>query len=526
MNESGRDHAVGVASALALTLILCAPVLDLVPLWDGRIYALCVQRLARGDLEGLRCAGHPTHAWSLWMSLVPRLAFASAPLFHLGSLALFALLLDGTARVLRRALPGEGHRPLRLAALGAVAVHPALLATTMNTNPDLGVAAFALAAFGQMAERRWWMAAVAGTAAALSKETGIAVYGLFALLVVAAEWRGLAPPARRPLAVLVLPVALTLGVAAARLLGGKSAMWGGVATDESGAVRLSLSLADPLLHNALGLILVLGFGWLVTLPVVADGLVALRARARGAPARPLDGGEASWAALVPAALLLGIAGLTSLRTYGNVRYFAPLYPLLVVSAAIALVRLGVPRRIRPAVAAVWILAFGVAAWRSADPVSRTLWGTFPVGPRPLYSMTSMTGECCGHGRDQLAYNLEFAFFHEAQNRIFAAVDLTPETVVIVSRQSLWFLDAPLDPATRRRTMAWEQVLRPRYLDDAALARMDPLPSEVLVLAMPNIPVRPESPVWARYEVVEQAEAAAFGHTMRAFRLHRRNETRR
>jgi len=526
MNESGRAHALGVALALVLALVLSAPVLDLVPLWDGRIYALCAQQLARGDLEGLRCAGHPTHAWSLWMSLAPRLAFGSAPLFHLGSLALFALLLDGTARVLRRALPGEDHRPLRLAALGAVAVHPALLATMLNTNPDLGVAAFAMAALGQLAERRWWVAAAAGCAAAFSKETGIAVYGLFALLVVAVEWRVLTPRARRSLVVLVLPVALAIGVAAARLLGGASTVWDGAATDGTGLVNISISPSDPFLHNALALIFVLGFGWLVTLPILADGFVALRAWARGAPARPLEGADATWAALVPAALLFGVAGLTSLRTYGNVRYYAPLYPLLVTTGAIALVRLGVPHRLRPVVTAVWIVTFGAAAWRSVDPVSRMVWGTFPVGPRPMYHMTSVTGECCGRGRDQLAYNLEFAFFHEAQNRIFAAVSPTPETVVIVPQGALWFLGAPLDPATRRRTMAWENVLLPRYLDDATLARTDPLPPEILVLAMPNLPFRPGSPVWARYEVVEQAEVAAFGHAMHAFRLRRRDDTKR
>ena len=181
---------------------------------------------------------------------------------------------------------------------------------------------------------------------------------------------------------------------------------------------------------------------------------------------------------------------------------------------------------RPVVAVLWIVTFGAAAWRSDDPVSRAVWGTFPAGPRPMYDMTSITGECCGHGRDQLAYNLEFAFFHEAQSQTFAAVELTPATVVIVARGALWYLDAPLDPVTRRRTMAWENVLLPRYLDDAMLARTDPPPVDVLVLAMPNILFHPRSPAWARYEVVEQAEVAAFGHAMQAFRLRRRDDTSR
>jgi hypothetical protein len=144
----------------------------------------------------------------------------------------------------------------------------------------------------------------------------------------------------------------------------------------------------------------------------------------------------------------------------------------------------------------------------------------------MYDMTSITGECCGHGRDQLAYNLEFAFFHEAQSRTFAAVELTPATVVVVAQGALWYLDAPLDPVTRRRTMAWENVLLPPYLDDAILARTDPPPVDVLVLAMPNILFRPRSPAWARYEVVEQAEVVAFGHAMQAFRLRRRDDTSR
>ena len=84
-------------------------------------------------------------------------------------------------------------------------------------------------------------------------------------------------------------------------------------------------------------------------------------------------------------LLLGYL-LTSYRTWSNLRYFALLYPLLALLAFAALLRLGMTERLRGAVIGAIVGLFLLASYRSVDPVSRTVYGTFSIGERQMYRM--------------------------------------------------------------------------------------------------------------------------------------------
>src|SRR5215218_5841655 len=99
--------------------------------------------------------------------------------------------------------------------------------------------------------------------------------------------------------------------------------------------------------------------------------------------------------------------LSRFVTFSNARYYLPIFPLVLLVAYASAVRLRIPPAARAGGAAALATLLAVSAVRTVDPVSRGLWGTWQMGERSLLSVTSLTGECCGHGRDQLAYNLEF-----------------------------------------------------------------------------------------------------------------------
>jgi hypothetical protein len=105
----------------------------------------------------------------------------------------------------------------------------------------------------------------------------------------------------------------------------------------------------------------------------------------------------------------------------------------------------------------------LSAIRTVDPVSRAVWGTFPVGERSLLSITSLRKECCGHGRDQLAYNLEFTHFALLQDALFERLKPTDSTVFVLPPEGDWFVMGSLDRVTHRRTMRSDDAVSPEVI---------------------------------------------------------------
>jgi hypothetical protein len=173
--------------------------------------------------------------------------------------------------------------------------------------------------------------------------------------------------------------------------------------------------------------------------------------------------------------------LTSFRTWSNLRYFALIYPLLVILAFAAMLRLGARTRVRYAAMAAIGALFLFAAYRSSDPVSRAVYGTFSIGQRDMYRMSSITGEYAGPGRDEIVYNLQFTGYHHVQNALFHALQPMDSTAFATSRVARWNIWSQLDAFTRERTMSQQGVIVPRYWDDVDLLASPQRPHDVWFL---------------------------------------------
>jgi hypothetical protein len=108
----------------------------------------------------------------------------------------------------------------------------------------------------------------------------------------------------------------------------------------------------------------------------------------------------------------------SYRDFNNPRYVLIVQPWLMLLAFLALKELKLNPILRTDSIVAIVILIVLANFATIDPVSRNFYGTFKFGKRRLLHMTNITTECCGRGRDQLVYNLQYqqieAAYHTVQ----------------------------------------------------------------------------------------------------------------
>lgn len=523
-----------------------------VPLWDGREYADCIVAAARAPLalSALRCAGHASHAYVGLVAIVQRLAPGRFALLLATNAVLLAFAAWGLARLCRAVAPGAALDGERALVVAAFLVHPVVLASVVQPGLDFGVMVWLLWATVAAAERRPWMLAGFGLLAAFTKETGLLVYAVIAatyalvyalprpvprdlrnatfgavlgvMAAVAAipstklglplglalgaalflvlrprplprDWTPDAVVGRLlPLAPLALPGLALVGYLAYRAtLPRESVLWAG----ESGGAVVRAVLAPqfgPTSRNYLALTFVLGFLWVPSAALLVDALVGVRRHVVRRPRRETPGIAPLALAIVTPVTVGTVYVLTRYVTFGNARYVLPAYPLVLVMLLPALVRLHVPAPARRALLGLTTVLLAWSAVRTSDPVSRALWGTFRVGDVALLRLTSLTGECCGAGRDQLVYNLQFTAVERLTDAALARVaPVARGRTLAMPRLADWWVVDVLDSASHRALDRSPPAQVPRVLHpealDAELRTLAQAPPDTLwYLAMPYV----------------------------------------
>jgi hypothetical protein len=412
----------------------------------------------------------------------------------------------------------------RALVVGAFLVHPIVLASAVQPGLDFGMLVFTLCALAAVLEGRRWLVVASGLLLVFSKEPGVLLYGMIVALYLwrhalrqwlpnGAYWLGVAGSGaalllnlvhggllsavlfagvlaallvRRPTPepmewraaargalgqwMLLLPLVAVFGYMAARALaaaapgaGAPPVVWANTGSSTLVATVFRAGVLDVSTLSVLALMLVIGFLWIPTGIMLLDLGVGTARRARRAAARVMPGVDERALGVATAALLGSIWLLSRYQTYSNARYYLPVYPLALLVSYASLVRLGASTRTRTAAFAVLGLLLAVSATRTVDPVSRALWGTFAVGDRPLLVSTSLTGECCGAGRDQLVYNLEFTQLDALTSEALSVIRPRPGTVIVVPPLGDWHTIGPVDARSGRRTLARSGVLTPPTL---------------------------------------------------------------
>lgn len=486
--------------ACVVFVAILAPYHDVVPFWDAREYAECVVNAAERGFDPLRlnCAGHPTLLYMtlLWVGQAISPGSTSALLVVnalLGCLAIFSF-----HRIARRLIPVEERGSSLLPGLTtlAFALHPIFLAGAAFLNPDYGVVVFFLTAAAFLLEGRFAGAVLAGTFAVWSKQQGVVVYTLFVslfaffhLLAAQGPWRRTVASSKRLLWLLLPTVSFALYpiLKHYRLIG---LPFFEARSGAAGLLASALSVGSHrVLLGYLILIFVLNVAWLpslISLAGFAKWLVDVRFRVVSAFRGRLAVSEVLRDRLVVTlGFVLATLVLTRFQTYLNSRYFLPLYPLLLLCTLVGIHELTGNRAIQGLAMGAVCLVFSLSIWRTTDPVSRAIFGTFEFGDHEMLRMTSLTGECCGYGRDQLVYSLEFAQFHYVMDQMLPALTAAPRPPAVVWPGVNWNLFGPVDRSSGRRTLRRTGTFRFEAISSIPLVRGQLHLDRLLLLEFPN-----------------------------------------
>jgi hypothetical protein len=241
---------------------------------------------------------------------------------------------------------------------------------------------------------------------------------------------------------------------------------------------------DQYFVNYLAMMFVLSFAWITAAVLVAHAVVAVVRTVRRAAARPLPGAKRR---VVRFLIVLGIAAMYALSrfsSWGNARYLLPVFAITPLMLYTALLRFGIPRSLRRGALGLLAGLLLISAVRSIDPLSRAVYGTFAVGDRDMLRMTGVSHECCGAGRDQLVYNLQFTLLGELTSDATQAL-LNDSSVVFLPSLTRWETVGPVDASTRRRTLRRDHVITPPVFTPDTLRFLASPPANAMFIALPN-----------------------------------------
>jgi hypothetical protein len=446
-------------------------------------------------LSALRCGEHASQVYAAFAALLQSLSRESYIPLLAGNALLTLAAAFAFHSLATKTFPDDSLAPERSLLTAAFIVQPALVGATLQPSLDLPLVPAFLGCLTFLLARRWMAAVLAGLALAFTKETGVLLYAvLIACLALWAAWEHRKAFFERPrlparVGVLAIPLAAFaayLLVRAVRPPAGGNVLWNTSSTGESILHQFLVPKLDLHLIKYFALLLVLSFAWIPAALFYLDVVVAAMRSARRLGSRTVPGANRQGLGFLILVTLATTYALTRFTTFGHIRYFLALLPLVLLLAGASVLRLGFPPAARRAGLTIYVLLLAATDVRTIDPVSMRAYGTFAFGEHRMLRMTSITHECCGAGQDQLAYSAEFTVLATLLNRALEPARGSDSVAIIVPDSVDWMLIGRLDRATGRRTLSRRNVTQPRVVQHwKIIAGRESAPRSALFLALPT-----------------------------------------
>ena len=460
------------------------PYIGFVPLWDGAVY-YWFARYAKIGVTTVETHGHISFLY-MWLVSVPaRLAGERIELFNC-FLILFAICSIYAFYKLLEIFLGKYVSGPEIGLFTAVfAFHPTVLSNTINLNLDQGLMIFYLLFLLSYLKERYFFATVFAVFLIFTKETALLL--LPATMITAF----LCYPGKRQrksitgtLQLLSL-VMLCFGVYAFHKtqIAGQPLFWHGLGgVDQLFSKFMTFPETGGYFKVQLVQLFVMNFQWVLTI-IFMIFLVAFPVFFRRRIPEDAENNILFCGALFFVLFLL----LSRFYPYSNSRYLLVLFPVFLLLFS-QLTILCVPEKsLRMGLCAFFLFLFALSLYQTTDPVSRRIFGTFRFGEHEMLKMTSVAGDGCGYGRDQLVYNFQFMQFHYMQNLVFREIRPDQDTIILSSREA-WpsALMGRLRRDNYQRTVAKKNSILPVYETVEEFRKRASGTPEAYYIAYPNV----------------------------------------
>jgi hypothetical protein len=482
---------IGVWIGLASYYAIVIPYWGYVPVWDSlenlEEYLFLPRQQLTFDNLLLMHNGHPSlgYFWPFWIG---QWLFPSRMIVvHLINLLIGSLAIISFGKVAALAFEGMANRVEIALITIAFAIHPVFVAYAVNMSPDYGVLAYFLATLWCLYAGRLGWAALTGVLLLFSKEIGVPSYMLLVMLYLSGAIRSYR---WKDIALLAIPFAVFGLYCAYQIFNGRRIFpWMGhfLPHESVWDIYLPNPLKGDFKMACLGPF-ILEFQWIFTAVILAGLIYGLVAH------RPKGDQVFNWRAWLQSTslplrgflfLLAGCLYIDS-RTviFTNQRYFLVLYALVLLLFFAALLQLGIKSRFRTILLGASAVLLLACNFRTLDPLSREIAGTFPFGRHHLLSIATIRPDFGDLNRDEMVYNLEHTYLSYLMDKAFEEIRPTDQTVLVMPGDRWWVMSR-LDAKTFHRTESTQPpFIKPIVESPEGIANAKLKPGILYVVLLP------------------------------------------
>lgn len=448
--------------------------------------------------------GHPSMVYFFILGLGQYLDFGNMSLLYLTNAILYTSAIIAFWGILTEIFRGEKYKKEIFTVTFLFSFYPITLANTFQTMPDFGVFIFYVLFLYFFLRQQTLYAVLVSIGLIFSKEYGLLLYLVAIICDFGFHLWEKKPDAGRLLYLIPL-VLFALRIAVKTLFLHQDAYWGHI--DPSHPLLFDKTFPPLVLARIplsyFSVIFILNFNWILTIFIFA-GFVFLLWRLLTRKAFVSD--EVQIRKIGFVMCLFGGSSflLTIFKTFTNPRYFMPLYPLMIILFYFGLITVVKNNGTRKIVLITAALLFFISNFRTIDPISEKIYGTFQFGRHKILKMTSITGECCGYGRDQLVYNLEYTQFHFLLDKILT--DIRPDAHTVLAYHPLEGLYIiPRISGSYKRTMKINDTFKPLLSGEYGFMPDTNFPGQI-VFTFDDLAVKPETLYYIEFPNVDNRDA--------------------
>ncbi|MBF0298088.1 MAG: hypothetical protein HQK51_05170 [Oligoflexia bacterium] len=417
---------------------------DFIPIWDSTIYIQnCIQPAITANnfiIKHFSCFGHTSYAFVLLITAV--LYFTKLRFYNVHYLIGFFYILSTRCfyKILCFYVNEKKYRVEIFLATLIYAFCPLIWALVFNFNLDIGVLFFSILFFYSLIYQKKWQSLFYSIFLIFSKGNGICVfvailfwYSLSEFFKMRTSYRTFYKDKGTLFNIkhivnnffyrfypLILPVALLIWdyiyiSSTKKYVGG----WDSLVSNSFSLssifnILLSFNFNDPYLKSFLANIFILNFNWLLWGIIIFLLLIKIKIKNR----EKIKSVILHDYFFLLAILLSMVYITTRILTFSNPRYVSVVSPFLILVFSLSIILFTKKRLIRIFVLSGFvILNFCSNIW-TIDPLSKKIYGTFEYGNHTMLNMTKISGECCGSGRDQLVYNMQYLFLQKLVYKLY------------------------------------------------------------------------------------------------------------